>query len=70
MTARLRLVTERALVTLKRAWELLREMSGDDAYDRYVAHHALEHSNEPLLPRRAFFAEMQRRKWSGITRCC
>ena len=51
-------------------WNYLRAVSGDDAYERYLAHHAAEHTNQPLMSRKAFFAERQRQKWSGVTRCC
>ena len=55
---------------LTSAWAYLRAVSGDDAYERYVAHHAAAHPGEPLMSRNAYFAEAQRRKWSGVTRCC
>jgi len=51
-------------------WRALRAATGDDAYERYRAHHAVYHPQEPALTRRAFCAEAQRRKWSGINRCC
>jgi uncharacterized short protein YbdD (DUF466 family) len=49
------------------AW--LRAASGDDAYERYLTHHARSHPGAPLT-RRAFYEERERRKWSGISRCC
>jgi uncharacterized short protein YbdD (DUF466 family) len=52
------------------AWGWLRAVSGDDAYERYRRHHAARHPHEPLLDRRAFYEETQRRKWSGVSRCC
>jgi uncharacterized short protein YbdD (DUF466 family) len=52
------------------AWEWLRTLSGDDAYERYQRHHAARHPGEPLLDRRAYYEESQRRKWSGVSRCC
>ena len=45
-------------------------VSGDDAYERYLAHHAAAHAGEPPLNPKEYFAEMQRRKWSGVSRCC
>ena len=51
-------------------WELLRALSGDDAYERYSVHHAHRHPGQPRLSRRAFYLEDQRRKWSGVSRCC
>ncbi len=45
---------------LRRCWQTLRELSGDDAYDRYLAHRRARHASEApplescgLLPRRA-----------------
>ncbi len=57
---------------LHRAWRLLRELTGDDAYERYVAQwHACEHRAERApLDRAAFFKAEQRRKWDGVRRCC
>jgi len=55
---------------LSAAWSYLRAVSGDDAYERYVAHHTAEHPGEPLMSRKAYFAERQRQKWTGVTRCC
>lgn len=47
----------------------LRALSGDDAYERYLTHHARAHAGAPLS-RRAFYAQREERKWSGISRCC
>ena len=61
---------------LKNAWknicQNLRQLSGDDAYERYLAHYAEFHDEnaEPLLSREAFFKEWQTNKWKGIKRCC
>jgi len=52
------------------AWRWLRAASGDDAYERYLAHHVREHADRLPLSRRAFFRESQQRKWSGVSRCC
>jgi len=49
---------------------VLRRVSGDDAYERYVQHHTENHGDQPLLNRRAFYLDDQQRKWSGIKRCC
>ena len=51
-------------------WGWLRAASGDDAYERYCAHRAARHALEPALSRRAFYEDTQRRKWSGVSRCC
>ena len=47
----------------------LRALSGDDAYERYLAHHACAHEGAPLS-RRAFYAQREAAKWGGISRCC
>lgn len=59
---------------LRRAWSALRELTGDDAYERYLAHwracHADASPGAVPLDRAAFFREEQRRKWEGVRRCC
>jgi uncharacterized short protein YbdD (DUF466 family) len=47
----------------------LRAVSGDDAYERYLTHHAHTHEGAPM-GRRAFYEEREKRKWSGVSRCC
>ncbi|HET8698404.1 MAG TPA: YbdD/YjiX family protein [Gammaproteobacteria bacterium] len=54
---------------LRKLWRNLRTATGDDAYERYLAHWRAHHRGEPL-DRRAFFREEQRRKWEGVRRCC
>ncbi|HEY6598761.1 MAG TPA: YbdD/YjiX family protein [Pseudomonadales bacterium] len=51
-------------------WDFSRRLADDDAYERYREHHAARHAGEPLLDRRAFYLEQQRRKWGGVQRCC
>ena len=53
-----------------RLWRFIRRLSGDDAYERYLAHHAAAHPEEPPLSRKAFFKQEQERKWAGVRRCC
>jgi uncharacterized short protein YbdD (DUF466 family) len=57
---------------VKRCWATLRELSGDDAYERYVAHWRAQHAASAGAPldRGEFFKEEQRRKWEGVKRCC
>lgn len=63
-------VVRKLLANLKKAWQLIRELSGDDAYERYVQHHSLHHAEEPLLTRQEFFKQAQQKKWHGVKRCC
>jgi uncharacterized short protein YbdD (DUF466 family) len=50
--------------------KFVRQLSGDDAYERYIEHHAAAHSSEVLLSRKQFFKQEQERKWNGVKRCC
>jgi uncharacterized short protein YbdD (DUF466 family) len=57
--------------TLRRLWGALRTVTGDDAYERYLAHWRTHHDGEGSpLDRKAFFRAEQERKWNGIKRCC
>jgi uncharacterized short protein YbdD (DUF466 family) len=59
-------------IAFQRFWALLRELTGDDAYERYLAHWRTQHSAEGGTPldRASFCREEQRRKWEGVRRCC
>ena len=65
---------EMMIKKLKLFWQNIRELSGDDAYERYLAHyqsfHADKHDAEAPLSREAFFKQWQDSKWKGIKRCC
>jgi uncharacterized short protein YbdD (DUF466 family) len=56
--------------SLKRLWRFIREASGDDAYERYLAHHRAHHREREPLTRRDYFRFQQERKWSKVSRCC
>lgn len=56
---------------LARFWAGLRHATGDDAYERYLAHWQACHAGEGQpLSRKDFFRAEQDRKWNGIRRCC
>jgi uncharacterized short protein YbdD (DUF466 family) len=57
-------------VFLGTAWDVVRSLSTDDAYDKYLAHHAAVHPGRPPLSRRAFYERQQQEKWTGVSRCC
>jgi uncharacterized short protein YbdD (DUF466 family) len=52
----------------------IRQLSGDDAYERYLQHHASYHASSvdalPALSRKEFFKLWQEDKWKGVKRCC
>ena len=55
---------------LKQVWRFIREMTGDDAYERYLAHLRSHHPGGEVLTRREYFKLAQERKWSKVSRCC
>jgi uncharacterized short protein YbdD (DUF466 family) len=57
---------------LRKLWSAVREMTGDDAYERYLAHWRATHAADGGAPldRATFFRDEQRRKWDGVRRCC
>lgn len=50
-------------------WKALRELSGDAAYERYLATLPPQCTHPPLS-RREFYARRERDKWTGVKRCC
>jgi uncharacterized short protein YbdD (DUF466 family) len=54
----------------RRLWTALRGVTGDDAYERYLAHRRLRHPGELALDRSAFYQSELERRWKQPTRCC
>ena len=54
----------------KHLWHYLRQVTGDDAYERYIAHQNQAHAGEATLTRQQFFKMRQDEKWSKVSRCC
>jgi uncharacterized short protein YbdD (DUF466 family) len=50
-------------------WRWLREVTGDAAYDRYLAARGCA-AARPLLTRGEFYLDRLRRRYSTINRCC
>jgi len=48
----------------------LRQVSGDDAYERYLAHHRQAHPGETPMTQEQYFKKRQDEKWSKVSRCC
>jgi uncharacterized short protein YbdD (DUF466 family) len=57
---------------IAKCWRTLRQISGDDAYERYLEHWRLRHAHEDAQPltRQEFYSIEQERKWNGVRRCC
>jgi len=60
------------LTKIKSFWRIVRRLSGDDAYERYLKHYAEHHQSDsnPPLSKADFFRQWQDEKWNGIKRCC
>lgn len=56
----------RALAVLRVLWRLVREWSGDLAYERYLARPA----SGARMSREAFYLDSLRRRYQGPSRCC
>jgi uncharacterized short protein YbdD (DUF466 family) len=59
---------------LLHAWRGVRQLSGDDAYEQYLKHHAEFHASAvdapSVLSRGDFFKLWQDSQWQGVKRCC
>jgi uncharacterized short protein YbdD (DUF466 family) len=49
---------------------LLRGVTGDDAYEKYVAHYERTHPPHPCLSAEEFFKAQLEQKWSCVSGCC
>ena len=47
------------------AWEYLREISGENAYDRYLAVHTATHPGKPAMSRGEFYRWRQDEKYNN-----
>jgi len=60
---------------LRKAWQWLREVTGDAAYDNYLRHCTANENRAHSSPfkkltRAEFYSDALRRKYSTINRCC
>jgi uncharacterized short protein YbdD (DUF466 family) len=60
---------------LRKAWQWLREVTGDAAYGNYLRHCAANEagassSADKRMTRAEFYTDALRRKYSTINRCC
>lgn len=49
---------------------LLRGVTGDDAYEKYLAHHQRTQPEVPPLSAEAFFKAQLEQKWTCVNGCC
>jgi uncharacterized short protein YbdD (DUF466 family) len=62
-----------AKIGLTQAWWWLRQITGDAAYENYLAHSRATTRPElaaPKMSRAEFYADSLRRRYSTINRCC
>ena len=59
-------MTARVRALLRAAWRMLREWSGDAAYERYLA----ARGDGPRLSRERFYLDTLERRYRGPSRCC
>jgi uncharacterized short protein YbdD (DUF466 family) len=52
--------------------DFIRQLSGDDSYERYLQHWQNHHAQQHEMPmsRADFFKAECERKWNGVKRCC
>ena len=60
---------------LRKAWQWLREVTGDAAYENYLRHCTANESRTSVsastrMTRAEFYCDALRRKYSTINRCC
>ncbi len=55
---------------LRCCWRATRQLSGDDAYERYLRHHSACHPGTAPLSPKEYFALRQQQQWNDIKRCC
>jgi uncharacterized short protein YbdD (DUF466 family) len=55
---------------LSAGFSLLRGVTGDDAYDRYLEHHQRTHPDDTPLTAAEFFKAQLEQKFSCVSGCC
>jgi len=53
------------LKALRYAWEYLKEISGENAYDRYLAVHTVTHPEKSAMTRGEFYRARQDEKYNN-----
>ncbi|RYG79099.1 YbdD/YjiX family protein [bacterium] len=55
---------------LSAGFSLLRGVTGDDAYEKYVAHHERSQPGLPPMSAAEFYQAQLEQKWSCVNGCC
>ena len=59
--------------TLQRAWWMVRQITGDAAYENYLAAKEQSHDSrgcERKMTQEEFYVDSLRRRYSRVSRCC
>ncbi|WP_232661330.1 YbdD/YjiX family protein [Pseudonocardia sp. TRM90224] len=63
--------SDRLKAGLRDAWQVVRGIAGERAYEEYLAHQAAHHPGEPVLGEREFWRKHVDRGDTGqAARCC
>jgi uncharacterized short protein YbdD (DUF466 family) len=55
---------------LSAGFNLLRGVTGDDAYEKYLAHHERTHPEQRPMNAEDFFKAQLEQKWNCVSGCC
>jgi len=55
---------------LRTGWYFIRQVTGDDAYERYREHLQRAHPGQTAMTRGEYYRSRTEQKWTRITRCC
>jgi uncharacterized short protein YbdD (DUF466 family) len=62
---------QRLRAAVRDAWQVLRGIAGERAYENYLAHQAVHHPGEPVLNEREFWRlHVDRGDRAPSARCC
>jgi len=56
--------------SLYTVWHFIREVSGDDAYERYCEHMQRAHPEKGAMGRHDYYRLRTEDKWQHVSRCC
>ena len=55
---------------LCKGWYFIRQVTGDDAYERYREHMLQAHPGQPVMTVSEYYRLRTEQKWNRVTRCC
>ncbi len=55
---------------LSKVWAFIQELTGENAYEKYLEHQVKHHPGQAVLSKKEFFKLETERRWDGVRRCC